>query len=75
MKVSLKGKLVDCVNNKSKDGQKQYYSLNIYSEGQMYRVGVPEDIFFNFQEHLDQDVSLQDISLWVDGKYSLYIKE
>lgn len=75
MKVSLKGKLVDCVNNKSKDGQKQYYSLNIYSDGQMYRVGVPESVYYDNLNSVNSDVELNDISLWCDGKYSLYIKE
>lgn len=75
MKVSITGKLVDCVSNKSKDGLKQYYSLNIYSDGVMRRVGVTQDIYNNYIPLTNEDITLNDISLWVEGKYSLYIKD
>lgn len=74
MKVSLIGKLVDCVNNKSKDGKKEYYSLNIYSEGTMYRVGVTRDLYEHYSNFLNEEISLDDVSIWCEGKYSLYIK-
>lgn len=74
MKVSLIGKLVDCVNNKSKDGKKEYYSLNVYSEGTMYRVGVTRDLYEHYSNFLNEEISLDDVSLWCEGKYSLYIK-
>lgn len=74
MKVSLFGKLIDCVKNKSKDGSKDYYSLNIYSNGTMYRVGVNQDVYEHYLNFVNEEVNLSDISLWVEGKYSLYIK-
>lgn len=74
MNVSVSGKLIDCVHNKSKDKKKDYYSLNIYSEGNMYRVGVDFDLYEHYQNFVNDDVSIDNISLWVEGKYSLYIK-
>lgn len=74
MNVSLKGKLVDCVNTKSKDGSKDYFSLVIYSEGQTYRVGVNFDLYQHYQNFLNEEVEIVDIKLWIDGKYSLYVK-
>lgn len=74
MKVSIQGKLIDCVNTQSADKKKEYYSLNIYSEGQMYRVGVPEAAFNHYSEYVNDEIELTDINLWVEGKYSLYIK-
>lgn len=74
MKVSLNGKLIDCIKNKSKDGSKDYYSLNIYSNGTMYRVGVNSDLYEHYLNYVNDDVELNDISIWIDGKHSLYIK-
>lgn len=74
MKVSIQGKLIDCVNTKSADKKKDYYSLNVYSEGQMYRVGVQQDVFEHFTNFVNEEIELNDINLWVEGKYSLYIK-
>ena len=75
MKVSIQGKLIDCVNTKSADKKKDYYSLNVYSEGQMYRVGVPENLFQHYSNFLNEEIELNDVNLWVEGKYSLYIRE
>lgn len=74
MDVSLKGKLVDCVNTKSKDGNKDYFSLIIYSNGITYRVGVNFDMYQHYQNFLNDDIELTNVSIWVEGKYSLYIK-
>lgn len=74
MNVSLKGKLVDCVNTKSKDKSKDYFSLVVYSEGQTYRVGVNYDLYEHYQNFLNDDIELTDIKIWVDGRFSLYIK-
>lgn len=74
MKVSLSGKLVDCVNNKSKDGKKDYYSLVVYDSGNTYRVGVNKDIHDHYLNFVNDDVVLEDISLWCEGRYSLYIR-
>lgn len=74
MEVSVKGKLVDCVNNKSKDGKKDYYSLNVYSEGTMYRIGVNQDLYEHYLNFVNEEVEIKDISLWCEGRYSLYIK-
>lgn len=75
MKVSLSGKLIECVSNKSKDGTKTYYSLNIYQDGQMVRVGVPAEIYYSYQGQENEDISLSNISVFVQGKSSFYIKE
>lgn len=74
MKVSIEGKLIDCVNTTSADKKKEYYSLMVYSEGQTYRVGVPLDVYTNYSNYLNENITLEDINLWVEGKYSLYIK-
>lgn len=74
MKVSIQGKLIDCVNTKSADKKKDYFSLNVYSEGQMFRVGVPLEVYSEYSNHINEDIELEDINLWVEGKYSLYIK-
>lgn len=73
MKVSLRGKLVDCINNKSKDGSKEYYSLNIYSDGSMCRVAVPFDLYEHYLNFVDDNISLENVSIWFEGKHSLYI--
>lgn len=75
MEVVVKGKLIECVKNKSKDGSKDYYSANIYVEGRMYRVGLPVDKYLELKKHEGEDIVLDGISLWCQGQYSLYIKE
>lgn len=74
MEIIIRGKLIDCVKNMSADGKKEYYSLNIYSNGTMHRVGVTRDLYDHYINYLDQEVEVSDISLWVEGKYSLYIR-
>lgn len=74
MNISIVGKLIDCVTNTSKDGSKNYYSLNVYNEGTTYRVGVPYEIFKEYENRVDEFIELKNISLWVDGKSSFYIK-
>lgn len=74
MKVSLSGKLIECVSNKSKDGTKSYFSLNLYQSGQMIRVGVPEIVYNSYLGQENENISLTDVSLFVEGKSSLYIK-
>ena len=74
MKVSIQGKLIDAVNTKSSDKKKDYYSLNVYSEGQMYRIGVPQETYEHYSNFINDEIELNDINLWVEGKYSLYIK-
>lgn len=74
MKVSLTGKLIECVSNKSKDGLKSYYSLNLYQSGQMVRVGIPEVVYNSYLGQENEIISLTDVSLFIEGKSSLYIK-
>lgn len=74
MEIRIAGKLIDCVKNKSSDGKKEYYSLNIYSNGTMYRVGVTRDLYDHYVNYLNQEVEVSDISMWVEGKYSLYVR-
>lgn len=74
MEVKLFGKLVDCISNKSKDGIKDYFSLHIYSNGVVYRVGVPFDVYRKYLDKINEDVVLENLKIWIDGKYSLYVK-
>ena len=75
MEVVVKGRLIECVKNKSKDGTKDYYSANIYSEGKMYRVGLPVDKYSELKNQEGKEITLTGVSLWCQGQYSLYIKE
>lgn len=74
MKVSIQGKLIDCVNTQSTDKKKEYFSLNVYSEGQMYRVSVPFEVYEHYSNFVNEEIEIQNINLWVEGKYSLYLK-
>lgn len=74
MNISLSGKLVDCVKNPSKDGNKEYYSLVVYDKGNTYRVGVNKSIYEQYLNFVDKQVSIKDISFWCPGQYSLYIR-
>lgn len=75
MKVVVTGRLIECVKNKSKDGTKDYYSANIYHECKMYRVGLPLDKYVELKNKEGEEVILDNVSLWCQGQYSLYIKE
>lgn len=74
MEVRVSGKLIDCVHNKSKDGKKDYYSLNIYNNGNLFRVGINYELYLNYQGLIGENVVLDNVSIWVQGNYSLYIK-
>lgn len=74
MEVRVSGKLIDCVNNKSKDGKKDYYSLNIYNNGNLFRVGINYELYLKYQDLVGENVVLDNVSIWVQGNYSLYIK-
>lgn len=74
MNISIIGKLIDCVVNQSKDGSKNYYSLNIYNEGITYRVGVPYEVYEKYLDKVDEVIELKNISFWTEGKISFYIK-
>ncbi len=75
MEIIVKGKLLECITTMSKEGTREYYSLNIYSGGKMYRVGVPRSKFLEFKSLEGKDVTVSGVSLWCNGNYSLYIRE
>lgn len=75
MEVVVKGILIECVKTKSKDGLKDYFSANVYSEGKLYRVGLPLDKYIELKEYEGQEVVINGISFWCSGQYSLYVKD
>lgn len=75
MEIIVRGKLIECVKNKSKDGTKDYYSANIYFEGKMFRIGLPVDKYMELKSQEGNEVEISGVSLWCQGQYSLYIKE
>lgn len=75
MEIIVRGRLIECVKNKSKDGKKDYYSANVYNEGKMYRVGLTVDKYMELKALEGQEVEIDNVSLWCNGNYSLYIRE
>lgn len=75
MEIIVTGKLIECVKNKSKNGTKDYYSANVYSEGRMYRIGLPVDKYLELKSHEGEELTITGISLWCQGQHSFYIKE
>jgi len=73
LKVSVEGKLVDCVSNPSKDGKKDYYSLVVYDKGISNRIGVNKDLYEHYQNFIDERVEINNVTLWSQN-YSLYVK-
>lgn len=75
MDIVVRGRLIECVKNKSKDGKKDYYSANVYFEGRMIRVGITADLYLELKPKEGQDIKIENVSLWCNGNYSLYVKE
>lgn len=75
MDITIKGKLIDCVINPSKDGKKTYFTLIVYNNGSTYRIGVPDKIYNEYTQFVNQEVEIDNVSIWCEGKTSLYIKE
>lgn len=74
MEIIVRGRLIECIKNKSKDGTKDYYSANIYFEGKMFRIGLPIDKYMELKSQEGNEVEITGVSLWCQGQYSLYIK-
>lgn len=75
MEIKVIGRLIECVKNKSKDGKKDYYSANIYKDGKMIRVGITSDLYVDLKSQEGQEVVIENVQLWVNGTYSLYVRD
>jgi len=77
MEIIIKGMLMATkIKEVEKEGNKKvYYSLDIYSDGKLFNVGVPFEVWKSNQEKVHKEIELKDISIWTKGSYSLYIRE
>lgn len=75
MELSITGKLIECVKNESKKSDKTYFSLQIYKNGTLYRIGVPMDVYLEFKPMEGEEVTVEGIRAYSESRISYFIPD